>query len=231
MSASGADPPPLDPAYIVGPLLVSNSLSWALWGVLSAQLAFFISDVPRRRKNDTSGRGAAAVSHVGTGTRRRFRFGRRNVNGNKSPDEDVNPWRKTFVPPPNGPSVNAYPSYQHARQRSSKSVPSSFDPNSPTAGHPSPVDTDAQSILLPSSTSAGSLSVYLTLMLCALYVLVCVRTVLITTQFWRVSITGWGFIRPDPSHRWMGMVLADLVGPISVSLSFFFLYASLTGTF
>ncbi|KAL5478330.1 hypothetical protein ACEPAI_2514 [Sanghuangporus weigelae] len=247
-------PPPLSANLVVGPLLVSNTLSWALWGVLSTQLAFFLRDIrairPTRPPPPSTARSTRRTSRLfgpghgyeefekqqqlshNTGFGFWFR-GRRKKSRNESRstfadaiDDDINPWRKSFVPPPTPPplaSISAFPSpshiHNHARQRSGKSVPSSSDPYSPTAVHPSPLDTDSHSIFPSSAVPLELPSVYLLLLLYALYVCICVRTVLGTVQFWRVAVHLWGIGPSDLGPRWVGIVLADVIGPLIFAMT------------
>ncbi|KAL5520660.1 hypothetical protein ACEPAF_2661 [Sanghuangporus sanghuang] len=258
-----SQPPPLSGNLVVGPLLVSNTLSWALWGVLSTQLAFFLRDI--RATRPTAGSPPPSTTRSTRRTSRLFgpghgyeEFekqqhshshntgfgfwfrGRRKKSHNESKstfadaiDDDINPWRKSFVPPPTPPplaSISAFPSpshiHNHTRQRSGKSVPSSSDPYSPTAVHPSPLDTDSHSIFPSSAVPLELPSVYLFLLLYALYVFTCVRTILGTVQFWRVAVHLWGIGPSDLGPQWVGIVLADVIGPLIFAMTAaYFIYA------
>ncbi|KAL5498000.1 hypothetical protein ACEPAH_2931 [Sanghuangporus vaninii] len=261
-----SQPPPLSGNLVVGPLLVSNTLSWALWGILSTQLVFFLRDIRAARQtvgspSPSTTRSTRRTSRLfgpghgyeefekqqhshshNTGFGFWFR-GRRKKSRNESKstfadaigdnDDDINPWRKSFVPPPTPPplaSISAFPSpshiHNHTRQRSGKSVPSSSDPYSPTAVHPSPLDTDSHSIFPASTVPLKLPSVYLLLLLYVLYVFACVRTVLGTVQFWRVAVHLWGIGPPDLGPRWVGIVLADVIGPLIFAMTAaYFIYA------
>ncbi|TDL14325.1 hypothetical protein BD410DRAFT_437924 [Rickenella mellea] len=187
-----------DAEHLVGPLLVALVLSWVLFAVLSIQVwSLFVSGSARPRD-------AAVVDHLGFASAAPPTF----RGGLPYDGSDFDPY--------------VYPPYSPISDGSTRPGSQQFSFPTRRQGSPMPLGTGP-----PPHPRLPHERGTLKTLVCAIYALQFLSSVLVTIYTWRQIVTGWGDLgRLHGSDGvWLQIVAADIIGPLVFSLSFqFFAY-------